>query len=156
MIKRLIEKRVCFVWESLKESYSPKKETYVVLNHIYNEENKLAELMNSWTKAPKQLELLLSYLHIVKTEGEVTRAALLKKSRASDAQLKGLVEKNILWLEKERLTGFGIFPQISMSILILRKHNRMHTHGYRNCSARKMFACFMALRRVVKPWCISS
>lgn len=110
VIKRLIEKRVCFVWESLKESYSPKKETYVVLNHIYNEENKLAELMNSWTKAPKQLELLLSYLHIVKTEGEVTRAALLKKSKASDAQLKGLVEKNILWLEKRAIDRLRYLP----------------------------------------------
>ena len=29
-IKRLIEKKVCFVWESLKETYTPKKETYVL------------------------------------------------------------------------------------------------------------------------------
>ena len=36
------------------------------------------------------MELLLSYLHLVKTEGEVTKSELLKKSGATDAQLKGL------------------------------------------------------------------
>src|SRR5689334_5704869 len=89
VINRLISKKVCFVWESLKQTYSPKKETYVLLNPVYDNEEKLSDLLNNWTRAPKQMELLLSYLHIVKTEGEVTRAALLKKSGASDAQLKG-------------------------------------------------------------------
>ena len=70
-----------------------KKETYVLLNPAYDNEDKLSELVNNWTRAPKQMELLLSYLHILKTEGDVTKSALLKKSGASDAQLKGLVEK---------------------------------------------------------------
>src|SRR5579872_6513737 len=41
VIKRLIEKKVCFVWESLKETYSPKKESYVILNPEYGNEDKL-------------------------------------------------------------------------------------------------------------------
>ncbi len=104
VVKRLIEKQICFVWESLKETYSEKKETYVILNPVYLQEEKLSELLNNWGRAPKQMELLLSYLHIQKTEGEVTRSALLKKSGASDANLKGLVEKDILQLEK-RVVG---------------------------------------------------
>ena len=100
VIKRLIEKKVCFVWEALKENYSPKKETYVLLNPEYDNEEKLADLLNNWSRAPKQMELLLSYLHLIKTEGEVTKPALLKKSNANDAQLRGLVDKNILRIEK--------------------------------------------------------
>ncbi|MFM9910818.1 MAG: primosomal protein N' [Chitinophagaceae bacterium] len=111
VIKRLIEKKVCFVWESLKESYSPKKETYVLLNPEFDNEDKLADLMNNWSRAPKQLELLLSYLHFMKTEGEVTKSALLKKSNASDAQLKGLVEKNVLWLEKRQVDRIRYLPR---------------------------------------------
>lgn len=110
VIKRLIDKKVCFVWEALKESYSAKKETYVTLNPIYTDEEELAKLMNSWGRAPRQLELLLSYLHLVKTEGEVTKPALLKKSGASDAQLKGLTEKNILWLEKRDIDRIRYLP----------------------------------------------
>src|SRR6187549_422293 len=80
VINRLIHKKVCYVWEALKQGYAPKKETYVLLNPEYDNEDKLSELLNNWTRAPKQMELLLGYLHLVKTEGEVTKSALLKKS----------------------------------------------------------------------------
>lgn len=111
VINRLINKKVCFVWEALKQTYSPKKETYVLLNPEYDNEDKLSELLNNWTKAPKQMELLLSYLHLIKTEGEVTKPNLLKKSGASDAQLKGLVEKNILRTEKKNVDRLQYLPK---------------------------------------------
>lgn len=100
VINKLIQKKVCYVWEALKQGYAPKKENYVVLNPEYNKEDKLSDLLNNWSRAPKQMELLLSYLHLIKTIGEVTKAELLKKSGASDAQLKGLVDKNILIVER--------------------------------------------------------
>ncbi|HWR33966.1 MAG TPA: DEAD/DEAH box helicase, partial [Chitinophagaceae bacterium] len=111
VISRLVSKRVCHVWESLKQTYVPKKETYVLLNPEYDNEDKLSELLNNWTKAPKQMELLLSYLHLMKTEGEVTKPNLLKKSGASDAQLKGLVEKNILRTEKKNIDRLQYLPK---------------------------------------------
>lgn len=111
VINRLIQKKVCFVWEALKQTYSPKKETYVLLNQEYNTDEKLSELLNNWTRAPKQMELLLSYLHLIKTEGEVTRTSLLKKSNASEAQLKGLVEKEILRLEKRVIDRLQYLPK---------------------------------------------
>ena len=111
VIKRLIEKKVCFVWEALKETYSAKKEHYVLLNPEYSNEDKLAELLNNWGRAPKQQELLLAYLHLSRTEGEVTRPELLKKSGASDAQLKGLVEKKILLIERRNVDRLKYLPR---------------------------------------------
>jgi primosomal protein N' (replication factor Y) (superfamily II helicase) len=111
VINRLITKKVCFVWEALKQTYSAKKETYVLLNPQYDNEDKLSELLNNWTKAPKQMELLLSYLHLLKTQGEVIKSELLKKSGASDAQLKGLVEKKILWTEKRTIDRLQYLPK---------------------------------------------
>lgn len=96
VIKKLIEKKVCHIWEELKEKYKEKKENYILLHPAYNDEEKLSELLNNWSRAPKQMELLLSYLHLIKTDGEVTQSSLLKKSNATLAQLKGLLEKNIL------------------------------------------------------------
>jgi primosomal protein N' (replication factor Y) len=107
VVKRLIDKSVCFVWEALKESYKPRKETYLHLHCDYSTEEKLEILLNEDKKlqrAEKQVELLLSYLHLQKTEPEVSRHALLKKSGASDAQLKGLIAKNIL-IAEERVVG---------------------------------------------------
>ena len=101
VIRKLIEKNICYVWEELKEKYRVKTETYITLHPGYHQEEKLAELLNNWTsRAAKQMELLLAYLHLVKTEGEVTKADLLKKSGATDAQLKALTEKKILVAQK--------------------------------------------------------
>ncbi len=110
VVKRLIEKQICHVWESLKETYTIKKETYVTLDPVYLQEDKLSELLNNWSRAPKQMELLLSYLHLQKTEGDVTKPALLKKSGASDAQLKGLIEKGILQLDRRSVDRLKSLP----------------------------------------------
>lgn len=103
IVNRLIGKKVCFVWESLKQTYAPKKETFILLNPEYSNEERLSELLNNWGRAPKQMELLLSYLHLMRAEGEVTKTELLKKSSASEAQLKGLLEKDILRVEKRQI-----------------------------------------------------
>ncbi len=102
VIKKLIEKNVCHVWEELKEKYKEKTETYIVLHPQYRDEEKLSKLFDNF-KAPKQMELLLSYLHLIKEEGEVTQPSLLKKSNASPAQLKGLLDKNILLADKRSI-----------------------------------------------------
>lgn len=78
IVNKLIAKKLCFVWESLKQTYAPKKETFILLNPQYDNEEKLSELLNNWSRAPKQMELLLAYLHLMKTEGEVTKTQLLK------------------------------------------------------------------------------
>ncbi|MGH2553706.1 MAG: replication restart helicase PriA, partial [Chitinophagaceae bacterium] len=111
VINRLINKKVCYVWEALKHTYAPKKETFVMLNPEYDNEEKLSDLLNNWTRAPKQMELLLSYLHLIKTDGVVTKSNLLKKSGATDAQLKGLIEKNILRIEKKIVDRIRYLPK---------------------------------------------
>ncbi len=112
VIKRLLEKKVCFVWEELKEKYKAKTETYITLHHELHNEVKLEQLLNQWGKtAQKQMELLLSWLHLSKTEGEVTQASLLKKSNATAAQLKGLVDKNILVQEKRSTNRIVSLPK---------------------------------------------
>ncbi|HEY4207459.1 MAG TPA: DEAD/DEAH box helicase, partial [Puia sp.] len=111
VIKRLIEKKVCFVWEALKDTYTAKKESYIVLHPAYSNEDKLSQLLNDWGRAPKQMELLLSYLHLSRAEGEVTKSGLLKKSGASDQQLKGLVDKGILIVERRVVDRLKYLPR---------------------------------------------
>ena len=113
VIKGLIEKKVCMAWEALKETYKHKLETYIHLSVDYHNEENLSKLLNEWSKnkAPKQLELLLSYLHLIKTEGEVTQTNLLKKANATIAQLKGLTDKNILRLEKRSVDRLPALPR---------------------------------------------
>ena len=110
-IKKLIEKNVCFIREDLNEKYKVKKENYVILNPTFANEEALAPLLNDWKGAPKQMELLLAFLHVNKTEGEVTQTALLKKSGATTAQLKALSDKNILLVEKRSIDRVKVLPK---------------------------------------------
>ncbi|MGC8750878.1 replication restart helicase PriA [Hydrotalea sp.] len=101
VIKKLIDKKACFIWESLQDKYKPKTETFIQLQTPYTNETELEKLLNQWNKAPKQLELLLAYLHFAKTNGEVIQSELLKKSGASAAQLKALIDKGVLVAQKK-------------------------------------------------------
>jgi len=131
VVKSLLEKKVCFAWESLKEKYSVKKENFIRLHPNYHEEQALSTLLNQWTnKAPKQLELLLAYLHLQKKDGIVKQSDLLKKSGASSAQLKGLIDKSILLVTKE--TGkqvLYLLPEIALTAQIIRRLEK-HFGGY--------------------------
>ncbi len=119
VIKKLIEKKVCLVYEELKEVYKEKTENFVLLHPDYVEEEKLAALLNDFGRAPKQMELLLAYLHLLKTTGEVTQNALLRKSGATTAQLKGLIDKGVLMVEKravDRIKQHKLEAQIDFSL----------------------------------------
>ena len=111
LIKRLIEKKVCFVWEFLTEKYKEKKENFILMNPEFSSDEQLNKIMDEMGRAPKQLELLLAFLHFSKTEGEVSQTQLLKKSGASVSQLKGLIDKNILFVEKRNTDRLPSLPK---------------------------------------------
>jgi len=111
VVKKLIEQQVCFIWEELKQKYTEKKDIFVTLHPAYQNEKSLEHLLNQWNGAPKQMELLLAFLHLEKTEGDVRQKELLKKSGATAVQLKALVQKNILLVEKRAITRLQSFPK---------------------------------------------
>ena len=111
VIKKLIDKKVCFAWEELTERYKIKLENFIVLNPQFNNDEALSKILNEWKGAPKQMELLLAYLHLQKTVGDVTQTALLTKAGATAAQLKGLCDKNILLVEKRSTDRIKSLPK---------------------------------------------
>jgi primosomal protein N' (replication factor Y) len=111
VIKRLLDKRICIAWEAMNEKYKEKTETFILLNPKYQDETSLEQLVNEWQKAPKQLDLLLAFLHFVRTEGEVTRPGLLKKANVSSAILDGLVKKEILLQDKRNTDRLPMLPK---------------------------------------------
>jgi len=100
VINKLIQKGICFVQETMKDKYTFKEEIIIKLHTDYKAEEKLEKLLNEWSRAPKQLALLISFLHFQKTEGIVKQKILLEKADASHAQLKALIDKGILIAEK--------------------------------------------------------
>ncbi|TAF50070.1 MAG: primosomal protein N', partial [Sphingobacteriia bacterium] len=101
VVKKLVDKGICWVWENLQDRYRPKWESKVYLSPAYAQEAALEKLLNEWNKAPKQLALLLSFLQGQQQGQSITSSQLLQKAQASPAQLKALTDKNILIVRKE-------------------------------------------------------
>ena len=108
VINKLIQKGICSVEETMHDKYTIKVENLLHLHPDYHSESALEQLLNDWTRAPKQLALLLSFLHLQKTEGQVQQKALLDKSGAAHAQLKALIDKGILVVEKRKIDRLAV------------------------------------------------
>ena len=124
LVRRLIEKEVCFIYESMPERYKEKKENFVILNPAYDDDENLNTLMDELARAPKQLDLLLAFLHYIKVDGEVTQTQLLKKTGASVSHLKGLADKNILIVQKRSVDRLPVLPKKMLVDFQLNEHQQ--------------------------------
>jgi primosomal protein N' (replication factor Y) len=110
----------------------------VFLHPDYHQEEALAGLLNQWNnRAPKQLELLLAFLHLQKMEGEVKQPELLKKSGASAAQLTGLVEKGILKVQKLSVDRLPLMAKSVQIDFALSPHQEEALHKVKTALTEK-------------------
>ena len=117
VINKLIQKGICVVQENMKDKYSSKLEIFLSLHTDYKNEAALEKLLNEWTRAPKQLDLLLAFLHFEKTEGSVQQKSILEKANATHAQLKALIDKGILVAEKRKIDRLATDPNTGNTAL---------------------------------------
>jgi primosomal protein N' (replication factor Y) len=114
LLKTLIEKGIITLEEELKSRYKPKMESCVRLTAEYDEnEAALGNLMNALErKAPKQVELLLKFVMLIRNPQKphfITRAELLKDSLAAPAQLNALVKKGVFEIYETATSRLGQF-----------------------------------------------
>jgi primosomal protein N' (replication factor Y) (superfamily II helicase) len=101
IVKSLIDKNIIIARESLKEGTKPKKEVFISLHPSINNEVRLNEIADLLEKAPRQLDLFLSYLQISRFTGKNLPAPEIPKKRllrntSGNGSLKALIDKNIL------------------------------------------------------------
>ncbi|MBK8684799.1 MAG: primosomal protein N' [Bacteroidetes bacterium] len=99
VVHGLVEKGLIRVYENLHDRYVIKKEKYIVLNPQFNTEIELKALFQKLEKAPKQLNVLLAYLHIFQQEHQVKQTNLLAQSESGVAALKALIDKQIFQVQ---------------------------------------------------------
>lgn len=109
IVQSLLKKNVVVVKEQLIERFKPKIEIFIRISAEYEHDDKLRPLFDELEKkAPKQLELLMTYTHLSHLKGsgyrEILKNDLLEKAKSGNAALTALVKKNIL-VEYKRETG---------------------------------------------------
>lgn len=100
VVQSLIEKGVVSVHETMQDAYKPKQENVVFLGESYRDETNLQRLFTELERAPKQLNLLTTYLYLEKTETAIFQKQLLERAGVSLPILKALCDKGIFITSK--------------------------------------------------------
>jgi primosomal protein N' (replication factor Y) len=111
VIQKLLDKNIIEVEETVYEQYVPKLKRYIKLSQKYTSEENLRELLDSLTRAHKQREVLMHLFMLnSQTQKPISSTALQKKSEASAATLKSLIDKGILeeyFIQHDRIEFTG-------------------------------------------------
>ncbi len=111
VIKRLIDKEVVLVQEEIYEKYKPKLVRYVKLHTNFSSEEKLQQLLDNLSRAPKQRHVIMTLFTIsAQTKKPIKVSELVKQSEASPAIVKTLIDKGILedyQIQKDRVQYSG-------------------------------------------------
>ncbi|MEZ5017885.1 MAG: primosomal protein N' [Flavipsychrobacter sp.] len=111
VLGELLEQEVIVVRDELEEVYKTKKERIVTLAKTYRAEEKLHELFDTLSRAPKQLELLMAYVELSVKFGAVRQIELLDRSGASAQQIKALADKGIFIISEVAVDRLGVNKQ---------------------------------------------
>jgi len=111
VIQKLFDKNIIEVEETVYEQYVPKMKRYIKLAPKYTAEDKLRALLDSLTRAHKQREVLMHLFMLnTQTKKPISSVALQKKSEASAATIKALIDKGILeeyYIQHDRVEFSG-------------------------------------------------
>ena len=119
VIQELLQNGCIEVKETLYESYSPKQKRYLRLAPQFTSEENLRELLDTLSRAPKQRDVLMNLFTLQASEKNVGSVLLQKKSDASAATLRTLIDKGILeeyFLQQDRVFYDGEDPSSTKAL----------------------------------------
>lgn len=101
IINNLLEKDLILVAEEVVQKYKPLLKSFIELNDFYSDQENLKQLFNVLERAPKQLDALLGYLKLQKTNQPIAKDKLLEESNCGQGALKALTDKDIFVITKK-------------------------------------------------------
>lgn len=115
VLNKLIDQGMIQLSEHVEEKYRPKTADFVLLTDEYTENDALQALLSKLNAAKKQLQLLLSYLELVRPGEEVSKQRLLQHANVGTSVLKALIDKQVFSIVKhkvERLDRLAAFAPV--------------------------------------------
>ena len=108
LLRSLFEKNIIVISEELTEKFKPRKKSFILLNPFYRDPINRKILFDVLERAPKQLELLLAYFKLEKSQAEISKADLIETSGGSAAVLKTLLDKEIFAQEDKIVSRLSV------------------------------------------------
>lgn len=108
IINKLLEKRVIYLKETLKEKYKPKKIACVRLKEPYESNRELLqEAFDKVAKSERQMEALMAYLQLERGQKFVRKQDVNKKGNVNHGILKAIEKKDIFEFYEQEISRLG-------------------------------------------------
>ena len=108
IVKSLLEKNIIVVAEQVQEKFKPKTEKYIKLPDGFDEE-KIKNTFDVLSRAPKQLEVFMMFIHLENTVDKlISKKKLILESNSNSATVKQLTVKGILEEHESEVTRIPI------------------------------------------------
>lgn len=101
LLNQLLKKEAIVVYEQIKEKYTPKKVAWIKLHDSLSDKEILKSTIQQLERAPKQLDVLLSFLKLPEDKRVVEKHFLVEQGFTSSI-LQALVKKQLL-VEEEKI-----------------------------------------------------
>ncbi len=112
LINKMLDQKIIYLHEQLKQKYKPKKVLCVRFAQAYKDDSsKLKEAFDLTKSAPKQSETLLAYIQLSQTQTDIRKQELYKLANSSAASLNGLVKKGILEIYDKNISRIANYEQ---------------------------------------------
>ncbi|HFA51727.1 MAG TPA: primosomal protein N' [Bacteroidetes bacterium] len=112
IIKRLLDKKVIYLYEEMPEKYKPKKIACVRLAEPYRSDRKmLQEAFEKCSRALRQTEALLAFVQADREQEYVRRQDIYKKAKAGSTVLKAMEKKGIFELYEREVSRLGGYEE---------------------------------------------
>jgi primosomal protein N' (replication factor Y) len=132
VVKSLIDKGAIEASEKMRETFKPKKEIFIRLSEKLNSETEVVNALDSLKRAPKQAELLMSFLLMskygsekfdgLKPFAEIKRTDLLAHAQATPASLDGLLKREFLIAEQKEIGRLNSKKTAELEMKVLNKY----------------------------------
>lgn len=112
VVKSMLEKDAIVLEEELRERFKPRTTDYVRLHPNLNNDDAIRQAFDDLNRAPKQLELLMGYIHLSRqdeAQSLIPKNELMTFSGASHSVVNALMEKEmieVIAIETGRLKEF--------------------------------------------------
>lgn len=112
LIKRLLEKKVIYLKEEIKNKYQPKKVACVRLQEPFrSESNMLEEAFSRLSSSTRQAEALMAYIQLSKQQEFVRKQDIYNIANVNSAILKAIEKKGIFELYKREISRLGGYEE---------------------------------------------
>lgn len=112
LIKSLLEKRIVYLKEDLKDRYKPKKVSCVRLQEPYlSQSDLLEEAFEKLSRSTRQVEALMAYIQLSRQQEFVRRQEVCTMAKVDSSVIKAMVKKGVLEVYEKEVSRIGGYEE---------------------------------------------